>query len=317
MTKILIVGIGGIGGYFGGLLSRLSESSTQLSIYFMARGQNLLAIQSQGLHIKTPQEEFTAHSALASDNPLDFGQVDYIILCTKSYDLEQTIQTLAPTVGKDTVFIPLLNGVDSHARIRKVFPDNLVTEGCANIIARLTAPGTVESFSAFQTIRFGVQHTDDPRLDKLKHILDDAGIDARLTNKIWTDTWEKFIFISSAATATSYYNKTFGEIQDNAEYLDDLMRLIDEIQSLAQHKGIELSDNIREKTLKLFDSAPSDSTTSMHSDFLSNKGKTEVESLTGYVVKESEKYQLPCPTYQKMYSYLSASKIMHAYRGYH
>ncbi len=305
MTNILIVGIGGVGGYFGGLLSRTFENHPDVSIHFMARGQNLDAIKSHGLHVKSSQEEFTTFPTCISSNPADFGKVDYIILCTKSYDIEETIALLTPAVAEQTTFVPLLNGVDSSDRIRSMFPNHLVADGCANIIARLISPGVIENFSDFKTIRFGVQHTNDPRLNKLQQLFEEAGILAKLTQNIWTAIWEKFIFISTAATATSYYNKNFGEIRDNATYLADLKRLIAEVCLLAKHKGIEISDNVMEKTLQMFNQAPVGSTASMHSDFLSNKGKTELASLTGYVVKEGQHYQLDMPTYTKMYTYLS------------
>ncbi len=317
MTNILIVGIGGVGGYFGGLLSRTFENNPDISIQFMARGQNLEAIKSNGLHIKSSKEDFTTFPTCISSNPADFGKVDYIILCTKSYDIEETIALLAPVVAEQTTFVPLLNGVDSSDRIRSMFPNHLVTDGCANIIARLISPGVIENFSDFKTIRFGVQHIDDPRLNKLQQLFEKAGIQAKLTKNIWKDIWEKFIFISTAATATSYYNKNFGQIRDNAAYLTDLNNLLDEICLLAQSKEIELSENVKEKTLQMFGNAPSDSTASMHSDFLSNKGKTELESLTGYVIKEGNQFHLALPTYQKMYKYLSDSQLLHNYKGYH
>src|SRR5690606_2676469 len=316
MTNILIVGIGGVGGYFGGLLSHTFEKSNRATIHFMGRGQNLSAIQSRGIHIKSLQGEFTTFPTKVSDDPRAFGQVDYIILCTKSYDIEETIQQLRPTVSKNTVFLPLLNGVDSSARIQSIFPDNLVAEGCANIISRLTAPGVIEIFSTFQTIRFGVQGSVPPQLKVLGDLFEEAGIDVHLTDRIWSAIWEKFIFISSAATATSYHNKTFGQIKENTAYRADLEKLTDEICLLAQAKLIDVPEDIKERVLQLFDNAPPESTTSMHADFLRQKGKTEVESLTGYVVKEGERYGLDLPTYRKMYIYLSNPNLAHTYAGY-
>ncbi len=316
MANILIVGIGAVGGYFGGLLSKTFQGSAQTSVCFMTRGQNLLTLTSEGLRIKSPQGQFTTVPSIVSDDPSDFGLSDYIILCTKSYDLEETLLQLRPTVGEKTVFLPLLNGVNNKERIEHIFPNNLVAEGCANIISRLVAPGVIERFSHFQTIHFGLQGREDRRVNKLASLLEEAQIDARLTDNIWKAIWEKFIFISAVATATSFYDKNFGQLKADPNCLSDLEQLIDEVCLLAEAKRIRLTDNIKEKALQLFNSAPEDSTASMHSDFRSNKGKTEVESLTGYVVKEGLKYGLHLVNYPKMYSYLSDPKLKHAYIGY-
>lgn len=305
MTKILIVGIGGVGGFFGGLLAKAFAGSKDVSVNFMARGKHLQAIQSRGLQVLSLDGEFTAHPALASDEPAAFGPVDYVILATKSYDLEDTVQHLRPCIRTSTVFIPLLNGVDTHARIQKLFPDNLVAEGCAYIISRLTAPGTIENLSAIKKLYFGVQDVQDERLTHLQNLFEQAGIASTCSTTILQTIWEKFVFISSTATATSYYDKTFGEIRDDEAYSKGLKALIGEVSSLAAAKGIALPEDSMERTLSVFNRTPSATTTSMHSDYRSAKGSTEVESLTGYVLKEAEKYGLSLPIYEKMYAKLA------------
>jgi len=302
--KILIVGIGGVGGYFGGLLAQSFHKKDDISVFFMARGENLKAIQQNGLLVTTPHTQFYAYPDKVSDNPPDFGKVDYIILCTKSYDIKETANKLRSCVKDDTVLLPLLNGVDNAGTIRTIYPNNLVADGCAYIISRLIAAGQVQNMGDNQSIIFGIQNTDDPRLAFLDTAFKEAGISALLTKNISTHIWEKFIFISATATVTSYYNKNFGEINQCEECKNDLRQLIDECYILARHKNIVLPADLKEKVWDKFSNLLPQATTSMHADYLSGKKQTEVRSLTGYIVEQAERYSLYLPKYQEMYHHL-------------
>jgi 2-dehydropantoate 2-reductase len=315
MIDILIVGIGGIGGFFGGKLSKYSENEDDVNIHFMARGITKDTIRQSGIQVKSDQENFNSVPSSVNDKVDKLGVMDYIILCTKSYDLESTIHSLLSCIGHRTVIVPLLNGVDSRQRINRIFPNNLVTDGCANIIARRTAPGQVEVYSLFKTLHFGSQGVSDERLDNLQELFIKADIDATLTDNIWKAIWIKFIFISSAATVTSYFDKSFGEIRNHTDLWNYYGLLLDEIHALAQAKGIALPHDVKEKAMDMFRSAPADATTSMHTDFRSNTGKTELESLCGYVVREANAHGIPTTTYSKMYKYLSRPDLVMAYKA--
>lgn len=299
--KILIVGIGGVGGYFGGLLAQCFHERSDVSVCFMARGENLKAIQQNGLLITKGDTQFYARPDIVSDNPLDFSKVDYIILCTKSYDIEATAKRLSSCVKDDTVFLPLLNGVDSAEKIKTMYPDNLIADGCAYIISRLVAPGQVQNLGNNQNIIFGVQNTDDARLDFLNEAFRQAGIEAMLTKDIAAKIWEKFIFISATANITSYYNKTFGGIKQCEDCSKDLRQLIDECYLVAQHKNIALPADIEERVWNKFLDLLPEATTSMHSDYLAGKKQTEVQSLTGYIVAQADKHHIEGPKYREMY----------------
>ena len=119
-TKILIAGIGGVGGYFGGLLAKHYFANTNVEIFFLARGEHLSEIRTRGLIVRKGDIEFIAKPKLATDNPVEIGIVDFIIICTKNFDLEQTIQQLFPCINTDTIILPLLNGVDSKERIQNI-----------------------------------------------------------------------------------------------------------------------------------------------------------------------------------------------------
>ncbi|MBJ6118602.1 2-dehydropantoate 2-reductase [Pontibacter sp. BT310] len=303
MMKIAIAGIGGVGGYFGGLLARHYQNSDEVEIYFIARGENETAIRQQGLKIETPGSTFTATPKLVISDPAQVGEVDLLICCTKSYDLEQSITQLKPCISKDTIILPLLNGIDSYERIKAVYPENEVWEGCVYIVSRLTEPGLVTVTGDVNSLFFGSTDGTEARLESALQIFTDAGIKATLSQNIQQTIWEKYLFISTIATLTSYFNTSIGGILAKTENMDLLHSLLSELKQVANAKGIMFPENstnaIKERMAKL----PYETTSSMHTDY--QKGKNaEVDSLTGYVVKLGKQLNVPTPTYEKLYTAL-------------
>lgn len=297
---ILIVGLGGLGGYFGGMLARKYENS-DIHINFLARGNHLNEIQQQGLTVVLEKETFTIKPYKASDQVEEFNTMDYIFLCTKSYDLEETVSSLHTCVGPSTVFIPLQNGVDSKERIKKYYPNNLVVDGCAYIVSRLKAPGVIEVTGKWGTMNFGLDGEHDVRLERLHDLVQKADIHVNYSDKIEKIIWDKFIFISSMATATSYYDCSIGQVMEDPEKRHAVIRLIQEVEALALRKGIVVSKDIVNETLYKMEQMPYDATSSMHTDYINKKPQTELASLTHYVISESSKNNLPTIVYQCMY----------------
>jgi 2-dehydropantoate 2-reductase len=304
--KILIAGIGGVGGYFGGRLAKQYEHHPEIDIYFLARGEHLQKIREEGLKVVKGDQTFIAHPKIASANPLEFGEMDVILFCTKGYDLESTARMLKPCVTNQTIIIPLLNGVDAPERIQKILPCH-VTEGCVYIISRKTAAGIVENASNIQKMFFGIESKTDDRLVQLEKIFREANIEATATERIRKVCWEKFIFISPLATATSFYNaSTIGGVRE--EHADLLLQLIHEVHALARAKHIGLDEDIIEKTLVQINGIPFEYTTSMQRDTMAHPTMSEVDSLTKYVVVESEKVGLIASNYALMCRGLSTMR---------
>jgi len=298
--KIVVVGIGGVGGYFGGLLSKKYAGYGSVEIIFVARGEHLRQIKQVGLKVIKGNELFYTSPNLATDNFDEIGVADYIIISTKSYGLAQILDSLMPCITPQTVLLPLLNGVDAHDIISRRFPENTVLKGCAFIISRLKSAGVIENSGNVQRISFGLDGPLSKEVLLLNDLCRDAGIEVNCSDKISTAVWEKFIFISPAATATSFYNKTIGEVL--LHHSHEVKALIAEIKSLAQAQGIALGDDISEKTLNTMQSMKYDATSSMHRDYIDQKPETEVESLTGYIVREAAKYGLETPAYTHFYA---------------
>ena len=301
-VKIVIAGIGGVGGYFGGLLARKYENSDEVEICFLARGEHLSQIRKHGLIVVKGATEIIAHPSLATDNTSEIGIADYILICSKGYDLDSTIAQLKPCIGENTILLPLLNGVESVERIKKILPDANVWEGCVYIVSYLKEPGVIVNGGYSQTLSFGLDNASNDRLLFLEKLFLDAGIDTTLSAKISTIVWEKFIFIAAVATATSYFDCSVGQILE--ENPGTFSRLISEVTSIARVKNIAVDPDIENKTLNKMKLLTYETSSSMHRDFKNGKQNTELESLTGYVVRAGQEFGIQTPEFHKAYQLL-------------
>lgn len=299
-TKIIIAGIGGVGGYFGGLLAKHYYNIENVEICFLARGKHLKAIQENGLKVIKGESEFIAKPKLASDDPTKIGIADLIIISTKSFDLETVVKQLKPCINSNTIVLPLLNGVNSKEKIKSILPENIVLDGCVYIVSRLKQAGTVENTGNIQTLYFGLDNFENEKLLHFEKLFKEANINATLSTKISSIIWEKFIFLSPIATATSYYDQCIGEILADVDSFETTKLLIEEVKKLAKAKGIIISEDITEKTRRKLESLPFETTSSMHSDFKNKKSNNELKTLTGYVIKEGAKHNVLTPTYSTL-----------------
>ncbi len=303
-TKILIVGLGGVGGYYGGLLAKRYENDPEVDIYFLARGEHLKKVQENGLKIITENESFIVHPTLATENVLEIGKVDYVIMTTKSYDLKSTIQQIIPCIDEKTVILPLLNGADISSRIRKILPKNEVWDGCVYIVGRRNEPGVVESSGGVHDLFFGAEKGSNERLLFLNTILKNAGIKANLQEDIRMVIWRKFIFISVTASLTSYFNVGFRDLLTDDERKTTTMAFLNELTNVAIAEGIYFDSDITETTVRHIERLPFESTSSMHSDFLAGRN-AELETLTQIVIQLGKKHGIKTPLYKKVFESLS------------
>jgi 2-dehydropantoate 2-reductase len=302
-TKIAIVGLGGVGGYYGGLLAERYSKSSEVEIYFYVRGEHMRAIQRDGIRVITDEIETIGLPMLASDDANEIGLMDYIIVATKSYDLESVIQDILPMIGPETILLPLLNGVDNTTRIEKLLPNNQVWSGCSYIVARRTAPGVITTSGKLHLLNFGYKNQLNDRLLNFEKILTDAGIDAKLCEDIHNEIWKKFCFISVTASLTCYFNVSFAELLDTQQYKYLFVKLIEELVQVARAEGANQDLSMVDRAFHRIGSIPRGQTTSMHSDMQAGR-KMELHTLTGVVVDLANKHGISVPNYERVYEAL-------------
>jgi 2-dehydropantoate 2-reductase len=307
ITKIIIAGIGGVGGYFGGLLAKTFAESIEVEIYFLARGEHLKQIQSKGLKVIKGDTHFIAKPKLATDNANEIGIADYIILCTKSYDLEKTMDQLKPCISNNTCILPLLNGVDSAETIKRILPDSTVFNGCVYIVSLLKEFGVIENIGNIQKLFFGIDNTISEKLISLENIFKKANIEATLTNNISSIVWEKFYLVAANSTATSYFKNSTGQILADKTKNEFLLSLLNEVNEIALANGISFDNDMVAITLEKLHSFPFGATSSMQRDFEKPNAQTELETITGFVVRKGEQLKIPTPTFKIAYEKLNSN----------
>lgn len=304
MIRIVVVGTGGVGGFLGGLLARHYEGSGEAEVCFVSRGKALERIRREGLEVDTQEGCFTARPAIATDDASEIGAADYVLYCTKAYDVEGGVRQIMPCIGPHTVIVPFLNGVDSVEKIRAMLPHNEVWFGCVYVVAFIVEPGRIRERTNGYRYIYGSSSADPERTAELDGLFARAEICARSYPDAERRVWDKFAFISTVATVTSYTDRTYGEILGVERYRAMLDALLAEFRAVAEAHGAELSPDAEEAVIAQMERIPPETTTSMQRDFRA-RHTTEMESLTGYVVREGRRLGVAVPTYEMMYADLS------------
>lgn len=298
--KIAVVGIGGVGGYYGGKLAQHFADDAAYEISFIARGAHKAAIENKGLQLDLEEGKQMVHPHSVKDKANELGIQNLIIFCVKSYSLEQVCEQLASSITADTILLPLLNGIEGIEYLQQRFPEAKTLWGCVYIVASKTAPGVVKVQGKYNRLVWGCPELPKAQLQHLQNLLNAAGINNEHYEDAETKVWEKFSFISPVASLSSLTDKTMGELVGQEQLINELKQLMEELKNVAAAKGIKLPQEIITQNLEVVRKLPQEATSSMQRDFRSGT-QTELENLTGYVVREGEKVGVQTPHYAKIY----------------
>jgi 2-dehydropantoate 2-reductase len=279
--KFAILGAGGVGGYYGGLLAKNGHE-----VCVLARTSNLAALQERGLEVRTPEGSFIV-AVKASDTVKDFRAVECALVAVKNYSLAEVAPAAAFLAGQGALIVPLLNGVE--------VVDQLVANGVpkAQLVGGLTAisvvriaPGVFERRSPFQRIVLGELGQSQPerkqRIDAIVKAFCEAGVDATVSADITADLWRKFAFIASMAAACGLSRTAIGPLR--ATKLGHLLieRAVREVINVARAREVALADDEVERTIKIIDELPEGMKPSLLIDLEAGR-PTEIEDLSGAV----------------------------------
>ncbi|MHB8138332.1 MAG: ketopantoate reductase family protein [Smithellaceae bacterium] len=304
--RIAIIGIGGVGGYFGGKLAKAYAGSAQHEIIFIARGENLKSIQQNGLQLFTCEGDYVAWPNIATDDPSVAGMFDLVFFCVKSYSLESSAGSLKSNISSNTVVIPLQNGVDSAERLRTVLPEANVISCSVYIITHVENPGIIHQEDGACKLIFGTD--DQESAHKYSYILDillQAKINAVLTDAISQALWKKYLLMCPLASLTSATGKTYGEILEDSTLKKKARDMMLEVAAVAKARHINLPENAVDKTMEMIARFGYHSKTSMQLD--REKGKpTEIDTLTAYLCRAGREWGIPTPVHDEILSQLLA-----------
>lgn len=297
--KITIIGTGGIGGYYGGLLARHGQEVT-----FIARGEHLKAIQSNGLQIKSPHGDFTIQPAQATDKIAAAGPTDLVLICTKTYSMQPILLELPALVGPHTAVISLQNGINAAEEIGAVVGKQHVIGGATWISAAIESPGVIRQVSQFRRVVIGEFSGEvTPRVKAIADAFAPTGVLFEISENISKVLWTKFAFIASVSGIGGLTRLPLGGFRQVPETRVMLTGLMREVESVARAEGTELDSDMVEKTLAFIDQSDPHIVPSMERDVL-NGSLFELEAIIGVIGRKARKHNLPTPIADMIYASL-------------
>ncbi len=306
--NIGVIGVGGVGGYFGGKLahrfSAMSEASA--NIFFAARGKHLEAIKKDGLIVRSPEfGSITCRPALATDHINDFPEIDIFLVCVKGYDLMDVATSIKNRIKENTVIMAPLNGADIRERLRNEIKNGVILPACVYVSSYVERPGVVVHIGAPGRMIFG-RDPDHPDTTphEISRILEESSINYEWKDDANPAIWEKYIFIASFGLVSARYNRTLGEILEEPFLREEVNGIMNEIHSIAVKKKIGLTDRIVDLSLKKAATFPGETQTSLQRDIHQKKGRSELELFGGTIVDLGKKLGIPTPTTAKIYQEL-------------
>ena len=291
--KIVIFGMGGVGGLVGGLLAR-SHNDT----YFYARGENLRVIKEQGLTVESAQfGTFNVRPKLVTDNASEIGVADVVFIACKGYDLNEVCKTAEPMIGANTVVIPLLNGVIVSEIMEPLLPACILADGCIFTFCNLVKPGFI-SHQNFVRIIIGMRSGELlPVLEEIVEILNESGITSKVSDDILRDSWKKYTIMCGNSTIFGWFDAEAGVVKKTPEYETVIRAIWGELVAVAAAKGVILPENTVDDCVNSFELMPPETVTSLYRDLRDKKPveRTELDHIIGRMVRLGEETGVAVP----------------------
>ncbi|MCW3477192.1 ketopantoate reductase family protein [Limobrevibacterium gyesilva] len=288
--RIIVVGAGGLGGYFGG---RLAQGGADVT--FVARGAHLRALQAEGLRIESGLGDLHLPDVPATEDPAGLPPADLVMIAVKLHDTEAACRLAAPVVGPGTAVVSFQNGVRKDAILRAAFGPGRVFGGVGYIGAAIARPGVIAHVGTMQRLVFG--EFDASRSDRTQAFLaacTAGGIDAELTEAIELRQWEKLVFLVGLSGATTTMRSTLGPVRENPASRAFLLQLMQEVVAVGRARGVPLPADYAQGRLAFVDGLPAEMNSSMHED-LKRGRRLELPFLAGDVVRMGQEAGVPTP----------------------
>ncbi|HYG44806.1 MAG TPA: 2-dehydropantoate 2-reductase [Bordetella sp.] len=305
--RLLFLGAGGTGGYFGGRAAQAGADVT-----FLVREARARKLRAQGLRIESPRGDAVLSPKVATESDLD-GTYDVVVISCKAYDLPSAIAAIRPAVGADTAILPIMNGVLQYEALDAEFGAARVLGGLCQINATLGSDGQVRHLGQHAALVFG-ERAGEPRSARcaaLETALAEAVFSSRLSSAILQDVWEKYVFLTTMAAATCLMRGPVGQIvstDDGEAIVRDLLR---ECQQVAAASGHTVRAEADAAALKVLTDRQSSMTASMFRD-LSQGARVEADHIVGDMVHRGRTLGLDMPTLRVAYAHLQVYQAQRA-----
>ena len=302
--RVLVMGAGGVGGYYGGLLARAGHDVT-----FVARGAHLAALQERGLEVRTQGQTIRIQPATAVAQPAGAagpgGDFDLALFTVKNYDTEPAAAALEPALGPQTAVLSLQNGVDFPDVLAALLGPQRTLAGVTFIAAAVAEPGVILENGFSRAVTLGEPGGTEvtPRVRAIVHAFQEAGVEAQATADARQMLWDKFVVVAPHATISALCQTPVGETRRTPEAMELYRTMIQEALDVAGAAGCTFAPDRAEQIVALFQSAPEGQTSSMQRDYGARR-RVELEALTGSVVRLGRRYGVPTPRFEALYAVL-------------
>lgn len=304
--KIAVVGVGGVGGYLAGMLVQAFPHVT-----LVARGKRGDAIRENGVVLHSDfHGEIIAKPEKTLGCATELEPQDYIFVCVKNYSLEEACQQMKDAVTEQTVIIPVMNGADPGECTRKYLGKGTVIDSLIYIVAFANEDYSVTQQGGFASLRIGMKNPNETELDKLKEtseLLKTANIDHKISKDIEREIWRKYILNCAYNVTTAYYDNTIGELRSDPKKAKEYEQLVEEAYEVAVKKGVHVLPEHKAAIIhRFYHELADDATSSLQRDVKVGR-PTEIETFSGYLVREAKRLGVEVPVSERMYEELKES----------
>ena len=310
IRNIAIIGVGGVGGYFGGKLCRLLGADDGLHISFVARGEHLLEIQRSGLLLSSEVDgDMICRPTQATDDFRQLPPLDLCLVCVKQFDLPAALSKLEPAISVKTVVIPLLNGVDVYSRVRTVLKKGVVLPACVYVGTHVERPGKVFQKGGACRILFGPDPLHAGVVPgEVIELFRLADIKSEWTLDVQAEIWKKFIFICAFGLVCAAHDKRLGEVISDATLSRETRSIMREVVSVASASGVSLPEDIVEIAFSKASGFPFEAKTSFQRDFERVEKPDERDLFAGTMMRMGDAHGVDVPSTRTLADILSRRK---------
>lgn len=298
--RILVIGAGAVGGYFGARLQAAGRDVT-----FLVRARRAEQLRRTGLDVRGPHGHWTLTPKLVFASELAaLPPFDLILLSTKAYSLAEAIEDFAPAVGPETVILPLLNGMDHLDALAARFGEEHVFGGTSRIVADLDPEGRVLHLEPAHDLTFGpLDGQITPRVETVAATLHDAGFDDELSPDVLSVMWQKWVLLASMASITCLLRGTIGEVAGVPAGAETARALIRECAAIAEAAGRPAPPRLLQRITERLTDRTSTLTASMYRDL--HKGNAvEADHILGGLLQRGEEHGVQAPLLRAAYAQL-------------
>lgn len=295
--RIAIVGAGGVGGYFGGRLAQKDPQNT----FFIVRGATLAAMRSKGLRVDSVDGDFVIEHPNATDDASSIGPVDAALMTVKASNIGEALQSIKALIGRETVVVPLENGIEAPAEIAASLGKEHAAGGLCGIISFIVEPGHVRHVATEPFVMFGeLDNRHTSRIDRLCDTMRSAGIKTDIPPDIQHSMWTKFLFIAPLSGIGAITRVPVGVWRAMPESRAMALAAVREVIAVANARGIDLGADAEDRTMSRFDGLAAEATSSLQRDIMQGK-PSELEAQIGAVVRLGHETDIATPVFDMLY----------------